>query len=203
MASQQGFRHTPILRENGSHAMANIAALNQEGCIKLRRNSLKLTIMPDHVPDKVDRAIVAHLQRDGRIANVDLAEAVGLSPSACLRRVKALEADGIIAGYRAEVSRARAGLGLTVFIGLRVERHSRETSSRTEAALLAIPAVVACYLVSGGDDFLIEAAVPDLSGYEQMLLDQVLAIPGVAEARSTFAIRTVLSRGPLPLEHWR
>ena len=95
---------------------------------------------------------------------MDLADAVGLSPSACLRRVKALEADGIIAGYRAEVSRARAGLGLTVFIGLKVDGHSRATSSVIEEALLAIPAVVACYLVSGSDDFLIEAAVPDLAG---------------------------------------
>ena len=72
----------------------------------------------------MDRAIVDRLQRDGRIANVDLAEAIWLSPSACLRRIKALEADGIIAGYRAEVDRARAGLGLTVFIELRVDRHS-------------------------------------------------------------------------------
>jgi Lrp/AsnC family transcriptional regulator, leucine-responsive regulatory protein len=159
--------------------------------------------MPSHVPDKVDRAIVAHLQRDGRVANVDLADAVGLSPSACLRRVKALEADGIIDGYRAEVSRARAGLGLTVFVGLKVDGHSRETSAQVEDALTAIPAVVACYLVSGGDDFLVEAVVPDLAGYEKLLLDQVLAIPAVTEARSTFAIRTVLSRGPLPLEHWR
>ena len=63
--------------------------------------------------------------------------------------------------------------------------------------------MVACYLVSGGDDFLIEAVVPDLAGYEQLLLDQVLAVPAVTEARSTFAIRTVLSRGPLPLELWR
>ncbi|HEX3711299.1 MAG TPA: winged helix-turn-helix transcriptional regulator, partial [Trebonia sp.] len=86
--------------------------------------------MPEHQPDRVDRAIVAQLQRDGRMANVDLAEAVGLSPSACLRRVRALEADGIIAGYRAEVSRAKAGLGLTVFIGLKVAAHSREASSQ-------------------------------------------------------------------------
>jgi len=159
--------------------------------------------MPVHVPDKVDRAIVAHLQRDGRIANVDLADAVGLSPSACLRRVKALEAGGIIAGYQAEVSRARAGLGLTVFVGLKVAGHSRETSARVERGLLGIPAVVACHIVSGEDDFLVEAAVPDLGGYERLLLDQILAIDGVSAVRSTFAIRTVLSRGPLPLEHWR
>src|SRR6185437_13088290 len=159
--------------------------------------------MPDHVPDKVDRAIVTRLQRDGRIANVDLADAVALSPSACLRRVKALEASGIIAGYRAEVSRTKAGLGLTVFIGLKVSGHSQESSTRIEQALTAIPAVVACYLVSGSDDFLVEAVVPDLAGYEQLLIGQILTIPSVVEARSTFAIRTVLSRGPLPLDHWR
>ena len=162
-----------------------------------------VSFMPEHLPDKVDRAIVTHLQRDGRIANVDLADAVALSPSACLRRVKALEASGIVAGYHAEVSRARAGLGLTVFIGLSVEGHSRETSAQVVEALLAIPAVVAIYLVSGADDFLVEAAVPDLASYEQVLLDQILAIPAVTAVRSTFAIRTVLSRGPLPLTHWR
>lgn len=159
--------------------------------------------MAEHVPDKIDRAIVSRLQRDGRIANVDLADAVGLSPSACLRRVKALEASGIIEGYHAAVSRTRAGLGLTVFIGLKVEGHSEETSSGIEQALLAIPAVVACYLVSGSDDFLVEAAVPDLASYEQLLLGRILAIPSVVEARSTFAIRAVLSRGPLPLGHWK
>ncbi len=159
--------------------------------------------MPDHAPDRTDRAIVSTLQHDGRIANVDLADAVSLSPSACLRRVKALEASGIIAGYHAEVSRARAGLGLTVFIGLRVSGHSQETSSEIEQRLLAIPAVVACYLISGNDDFLVEAAVPDLGSYEQLLLGQILAIPAVVEAHSTFAIRTVLSGGPVPLDHWR
>jgi Lrp/AsnC family leucine-responsive transcriptional regulator len=159
--------------------------------------------MPEHSPDAVDRAIVTRLQQDGRIANVDLADAISLSPSACLRRVKALEASGIIEGYRAEVSRSRAGLGLTVFIGLKVEGHSKETSSRIEQALLAIPAVVACHVVSGSDDFLVEAAVPDLASYEQLLLGQILTIPSVVEARSTFAIRTVLSRGPMPLAHWR
>ena len=159
--------------------------------------------MAEHIPDRVDRAIVTTLQRDGRIANVDLADAVSLSPSACLRRVKALEASGIIAGYHADVSRTRAGLGLTVFIGLRVTCHSRETTSEIERQLLAIPAVVACYLTSGSDDFLVEAAVPDLASYEQLLLGQILAIPAVVEAHSTFAIRTVLSGGPVSLQHWR
>jgi Lrp/AsnC family leucine-responsive transcriptional regulator len=155
-----------------------------------------------HAPDRTDRAIVSRLQVDGRLPNVDLAESVSLSPSACLRRVKALEASGVIAGYRAEVDRAQAGLGLTVFIELKVEGHSKETSARIEAALTAIPAVVACYLVAGSADFLIEVAVPDLAAYEQLLLGQILAIPQVTSAQSTFAIRTVRNRGPLPLDHW-
>jgi Lrp/AsnC family leucine-responsive transcriptional regulator len=192
-----------MLRQNESHTMANIATRTARDAMKLRAIWITLMNMPEHVPDRVDRAIVAQLQLDGRMANVDLADAVGLSPSACLRRVKALEADGIIAGYRAEVSRARAGLGLTVFVGLKVKAHSRGASLEVEEALLAIPAVVACYLVSGTDDFLVEAVVPDLASYEKVLLDKLLAIESVAEARSTFAIRTVLSRGPLPLEHWR
>jgi Lrp/AsnC family leucine-responsive transcriptional regulator len=190
------------MAEFGRHAMANMASIRTSSATPLRDPASRLNFMPEHVPDTLDRAIVARLQRDGRIANVDLADAVSLSPSACLRRVKVLEADGIIAGYRAEVSRLRAGLGLTVFIGLKVEGHSQETSSRIEQTLLAIPAVVACYLVSGTSDFLIEAAVPDLAGYEKLLLGQILTIPSVVEAQSTFAIRTILSRGPLPLDHW-
>jgi Lrp/AsnC family transcriptional regulator, leucine-responsive regulatory protein len=158
--------------------------------------------MPETSYDKTDRAILRRLQQDGRIANVDLADAVSLSPSSCLRRTKALEADGIIAGYRAELDRERSGLGLTVFIALKVEQHSRETSRQIETALVTIPAVVACHVVSGEADFLVEAVVPNLASYERLLLDEILAIGPVTDARSTFAIRTVLSRGPLPLEHW-
>ncbi|WP_033222598.1 Lrp/AsnC family transcriptional regulator [Kitasatospora phosalacinea] len=152
--------------------------------------------------DRIDRAILAHLQRHGRTPNVDLAEAVRLSPSSALRRTKALEADGVIAGYRAELDRDRVGLGLTVFVALRVEQHSRETSRHIEESLCAIPAVVACHVVSGEADFLVEIAVPDLATYEQVLLDEILAVGPVRDARSTFAIRTVRSRGPLPLDHW-
>jgi Lrp/AsnC family leucine-responsive transcriptional regulator len=159
--------------------------------------------MPEQQLDRTDHAILERLQRDGRIANVDLADAVSLSPSSCLRRTKALEVSGIIAGYRAELDRNRAGLGLTIFLSLKVEQHSRKTSEQIEAALVAIPPVVACYVVSGEADFLVEAVVPHLGAYEELLLDQVMAIGPVVDARSTFAIRTVLSRGPLPLNHLR
>src|SRR5947207_15507843 len=93
--------------------------------------------------DRTDRAILATLQRDGRIANIDLAQAVSLSPSACLRRVKALDASGIIEGYRAEISRPRPVLGLTAYIGLRVDGQSPATSLNVDRALIATPAVLA------------------------------------------------------------
>jgi Lrp/AsnC family transcriptional regulator, leucine-responsive regulatory protein len=156
--------------------------------------------MPEAGFDRTDRAILTILQQEGRIPNVELAERVALSPSSCLRRTKALEAAGLIAGYRAELDRQRLGLGLTVFISLRVQQHSRATSRTIEDALTAIPAVVACYVVSGEADFLVEAVVPDLAAYESLLLDQVLAIDAVSDARSTFAIRTVLGRGALPVD---
>lgn len=152
--------------------------------------------------DAIDRRILHRLQRDGRIANLDLADAVALSPSACLRRTKALEADGVIAGYRAELDRRSLGLGLTVFVAMKVKQHSQETSRVIEAALVKCPYVVGCFLVSGEADFMVQLVVPDLAAYEQVLLGELLAIPQVEEARSTFAIRTILDRGPLPLDHW-
>ena len=159
--------------------------------------------MPSPALDSTDLAILARLQRDGRIANVDLAEEVSLSPSSCLRRTKALEAQGVIAGYRAELSREQLGLGLTVFMELTVDRHSRRSSREIEEGLAAVPAVVAAHLVSGDADYFVEAVVPSLAAYEEVLLDRILAIGPVTAARSIFALRTALSRGPLPLDHLR
>jgi Lrp/AsnC family transcriptional regulator, leucine-responsive regulatory protein len=162
--------------------------------------------VPDMDLDATDLAILTRLQRDGRIANVDLAEEVSLSPSSCLRRTKALEAQGVIAGYRAELDREQLGLGVTVFVELSVGRqgrHSRQTSREIEEGLAAIPAVVACHLVSGDADFLVEAVVPSIAVYEEVLLDRILAIESITAARSVFALRTFLSRGPMPLEHLR
>ncbi|MFC9682878.1 Lrp/AsnC family transcriptional regulator [Streptomyces sp. NPDC056948] len=157
--------------------------------------------MPRPLYDRIDRAILDHLQRHGRTPNVDLAEAVRLSPSSCLRRTKALEEDGVLAGYRADLDRERLGLGLTVFLSLKVE-HSRTTSQVVEEALKAIEHVVACHVVSGDADFFVELAVPDLRTFERVLTDQILAIGPIRDARSTFCIRTVIDRGPLPLTSW-
>jgi Lrp/AsnC family leucine-responsive transcriptional regulator len=183
-----------------SNALPNVPQKRPICATTHHYRAIKLHSMPDSGFDKTDRAILTLLQREGRIPNVELAERVSLSPSSALRRTKALEAAGLIAGYRAELDRQQLGLGLTVFISLRVEQHSRATSRVIEEALTAIPAVVACYVVSGEADFLVEAVVPDLGAYESLLLDNVLAIDAVSDARSTFAIRTVLARGPLPVD---
>jgi Lrp/AsnC family transcriptional regulator, leucine-responsive regulatory protein len=155
-----------------------------------------------HMPnyDRIDREILTHLQADGRMANTELADAVRLSPSACLRRVKALESDGLISGYQAELSRDALGLDLTVFVELRVDKHSRQTSQDVADALTAIPSVVSCHVISGAADFFIEIAAENLRAYEQILLDQILAIDAIVDARSTFAIRTVKTHGALPVD---
>jgi Lrp/AsnC family leucine-responsive transcriptional regulator len=187
------------LRRNARHPLPNVAQYDPFDAMLLHRSGATLSFMPEQRYDKTDRAILSILQREGRIPNVELADRVALSPSSCLRRTKTLEADGIISGYRAELDRKQLGLGLTVFVSLRVSQHSRETSRSIEEALTAIPAVVACHVISGEADFLVEAVIPNLGEFESLLLDQILAIDAVTDARSTFAIRTVLSRGALPL----
>lgn len=179
--------------------MANIAPETDPGATSCgaRGPQRHDVVMPTF--DATDRAILARLQTDGRIPNIELADAVNLSPSACLRRLRALEQAGVIAGYRAELDREKLGLQLTIFVQLKVNRHAHETSTKVEEALNAIPAVVASYLISGEADLLVEIAAPSLAAYERILLDQILAIPYVVEARSTFAIRTIKNRGPLPL----
>ena len=149
--------------------------------------------------DATDREILRLLQQDGRLPNAALAERVHLSPSPCLRRVKRLEDEGVIERYQAILDRRRAGLGLTVFLEIRVEGHSDERATRLQEAFTGFEEVVACHIVSGPADFLLEVVVPDLEHYERLLLGKVLKLRGVADVRSNFAIRTVKSNGALPL----
>jgi Lrp/AsnC family transcriptional regulator, leucine-responsive regulatory protein len=149
--------------------------------------------------DRLDRRILAILQEDGRISNAALAERLHLSPSPSLRRMRALERDGVIAGYRAVLDRTTLGLGLTVFVELKVESHSNRTSTAITDALAAAPEVVSAYVVSGSADFLLEVVVTDLAAYERLMFDTLLELPNVREVRSNFALRTVKRPGPLPL----
>ena len=149
--------------------------------------------------DDTDRAILRHLQADGRLPNATLAERVHLSPSPCLRRLKRLEEDGTIRGYRAILDRRRIGLGLTAFVQIKVSGQSRRRAQELETAVAEVDEIVACYIVAGDADFLLEVVVPDLAAYEHLLLHTLLELPGVFDVRSNFAIRTVKEAGPLPL----
>ena len=149
--------------------------------------------------DTVDRQMLTILQRDGRISNAALAEELHLSPSPCLRRLRALERDRVITGYRAELDRAKLGLGLTVFVELKVDGHSDRTAAAISDALLEAPEVIAAHIVSGSADFLLEVAVADLAHYERVMFETLLKLPNVADVRSNFALRTVKAPGPLPV----
>ena len=149
--------------------------------------------------DRIDINILRELQADARLRNVVLAERVGLSPSPCLRRVKLLEEAGAIAGYRTVLDRPSVGLGLTVFAGIRVERHTDANADAFVSAVLAMPEVVACHLVSGDVDFLIEIVVPDMSTYESTVLRRFLSMPAVRDIRSNFAMRSYKANGALPI----
>ena len=149
--------------------------------------------------DTVDRQMLTILQREGRISNAALADELHLSPSPCLRRMRALEQDGVITGYRAELDRKKLGLGLTVFVELKVDGHSDRSAATISEALQAAPEVVAAHIVSGSADFLLEVVVPDLAAYERLMFETLLRLPNVGDVRSNFALRTVKTHGPLAL----
>ena len=151
--------------------------------------------------DAIDCRIIAALQADGRLSNVELADRVGLSPSPCLRRVKRLEREGYIEAYRATLQRGRVGLGFTVFVDVKIEGHANERAEAFQEAIVAMPEIVACHLVSGAADYLLEVVVPDLEHYQRFLLDKLLSLPIVREVRSNIAIQTLKAGGPLPLGH--
>lgn len=157
--------------------------------------------MPNLPLDAFDHKILAALQEDGRLSNVDLAEKVGLSPSPCLRRVKRLEQDGYIRGYRAVLDRRKVGLGLTIYVDIKVEKHSTENAAMHQRLLEAIPEVVAAHMVSGEADFVAEVVVPDLAAYEELLTERLLSLPMVKDVRSNFVIRPVKTDAALPLGH--
>jgi Lrp/AsnC family leucine-responsive transcriptional regulator len=154
--------------------------------------------------DRTDRRILNALQHDGRMSNVALAEEVNLSPSPCLRRLRRLEENGVIAGYRAVLDRRRVGLGLTLFVEIKVAGHGEDRAAELEAAFNEMEEVVSAHIVSGPSaDFLLEIVVRDLEAYEQLLLKRLLTLPGVADVNSRFSLRTIKSSGPLPLTHLR
>jgi DNA-binding Lrp family transcriptional regulator len=156
--------------------------------------------MPKNDLDRIDRRILAELQRDGRMANTALAERVGLSPSPCLRRVKRLEAAGIIRRYSAVIDPARVGLGLSCFISVTLERNVEQVLEVFEAAISERPEILECWPVTGEADFLLKIVTADLGAYERLMRDHLLRIPGISSTKTSFLLTPVKNETALPLE---
>ena len=150
--------------------------------------------------DRYDREILRVLQQSGRISNQDLAEQVGLSPSPCLRRVRALEESGLIAGYRAMLDARKLGLSLMALIHISMDQHTPERFEHFEAEVAALPAVIECLLITGQDaDYQLKVVVQDMDAYQDLLLRRITRIPGVTGVHSSFVLRRVIERTALPL----
>lgn len=150
--------------------------------------------------DRYDRRILEILQAEGRVSNQELAERIGLSPSPCLRRVRALEESGLIAGYRAELDARALGLTLMALIHISMDRHTPERFANFEARVAALPAVLECLLITGQEaDYQLKVVVPDMDAYQALLLEHITRIEGVSGVHTSFVLRRVLARGGLPL----
>ena len=149
--------------------------------------------------DDIDLKILHHLQNDARISNIDLADKVGLTPSPCLRRVKALEDRGVIRKYVGLVDPAKLGLPISIFINVSLERQERGQLEEFETTIRRFPEVMECYLMTGSSDYLVRIVVPDLQAFERFLADHLTRIPGVANIQSSFAVKQVVYNTQLPL----
>jgi Lrp/AsnC family leucine-responsive transcriptional regulator len=154
-----------------------------------------------HTPlDAIDRKILTLLQENARLANVDLAESVGLSPSPCLRRVRELEESGVIRRYVTLLDPVPIGLPVSVFVNVTLERQVEHALEHFEAAILERPEVMECYLMTGDSDYLLRVVTADLAAYERFLMDHLTRVPGVASIKSSFALKQVKYRTALPLD---
>ncbi len=143
--------------------------------------------------DGIDRRIIQVLRADGRISNADLATAVGLSASACHRRVRLLEEAGIIRGYAALIGGPADEPGLVVLTQFTLDRQTEDFLNRFEAAVRRCPEVQDCYLMTGVADYLVKLKVRDAADYERLHKEVLSRLPGVARLQSSFAIRTVVA----------
>jgi len=149
--------------------------------------------------DSVDISILNRLQEQGRLTNAELAERVGLSASACHRRVKALEGAGIIDRYVAILSELALGRGITVYVQVTLDNQKRDTLVAFEEAVEHVPEVMECYLMSGDADYLVRVLVRDANDYERVHREVLSSLPGVTRLVSSFTIRRVFSRTAMPV----
>ncbi len=155
--------------------------------------------MPSNFLDATNLRILDELQKDARLTNVELAARVHLSPSPCLARVRALEKSGLISRYVMLLDPLQIGLSVSVFIQIRLERQVERSLEQFQAAICEYPEVMECYLMTGDSDYLIRVLVPDVQALERFIVDNLSKIPGVANIRSSFALKQVKYKTALPL----
>lgn len=148
--------------------------------------------------DEIDRAILRRLQSNGRLSNVMLSEEVGLSESACLRRVKMLEKSGVIERYVMLVDQSAAGKSGNVFVQITLEHQTRDELEKFERAVRKVPEVMECYLMSGTSDYMLRVIVGDTADYERLHTQHLTCLPGVVRVQSSFALRTVTKKTDIP-----
>ena len=149
--------------------------------------------------DRIDRQILALLQADGRMTNVDLADRVGLTAPPCLRRVRALEQAGVIRGYHAECDSARLGYPITVFAMVSLRSQAEHDLEAFEEHVAAIPEVRECHMLNGEIDFILKIVAADLESFQRLLTTHLTAAPNVASVKSSLTIRTAKATSGVPI----
>ena len=150
--------------------------------------------------DRLDKAILREIQKDGRISNVELSRRIGLSPTPCLERVKRLEKDNFITGYVGQVNPEKVGASLLVFVEITLERNSPDVFEEFSEAVQSLESIQECHLVSGNFDFLLKTRVSDMSDYRTLLGDTLLTLPSVSDSRTYVVMEEVKQTSFLPIK---
>jgi DNA-binding Lrp family transcriptional regulator len=149
--------------------------------------------------DRIDRQILAHLQQDGRMTNVELAERVGLTAPPCLRRVRALEEAGVIRGYHADLDPASLGFPITVFAMVSLRSQAEHDLAAFEAHVAEIPEIRECHMLNGEIDFILKIVASDLKSFQEILTTHLTPAPNVASVKTSLTIRTAKSTSGIPV----
>lgn len=150
--------------------------------------------------DNYDRSILKHLQDDGRMTNLQLAERIHLSAPQTLRRVRMLEEKKIIRGYVAQVAAESVGLGVTAFVNLSLDREQFRNVREVERNIMAFPDIIECHTISGDFDYILKVVAPDLKSLSQFLTDRLMQVPGVASLRSMICMEEIKPVSSLPID---
>lgn len=154
---------------------------------------------PNAILDETDRAILRALQADGRLSNARLSEKLALSETPCWRRLKRLEAEGVIEGYQANLSRKKLGYGVVAFVQVTLGNHAGETPLLFERLVAGMPEILSCHNVTGDCDYMMQIVTADLDAYGTFVRDRLRKLPGVASIQSNLSLRDVKSSSALPI----